>query len=320
MKRVKAFAPASIGNLAVGFDILGLALSELGDTVELVGEKLGQPLDSTRAEVNELLTIESIQGIDETLPKELKKNTASQAILSFLGENPLPYRFSLRIKKGIPLSSGLGGSAASAVAGVLAVNEFLPRPLSKKGLLKYAIQGEAVASGSVHADNVAPCLLGGLQLVVGEAETISLPWPQAVCSVVVCPSLKIDTKKARGLLRETLPLKAHVEQSASLAGFIAGCFTSDLNLIQSSLKDVLIEPQRKSMIAGFEEAKRSALEAGALGFSISGAGPSVFALTAGREVAERVSFAIEQTFDQHNLSSKKWISENNSEGALVVSS
>ena len=228
----------------------------------------------------------SVQG-PEGLPTDPEKNTATAGLLALLRERKLKYGFRVSIEKGIPLSSGMGGSAASAVAGVVAANELLDDKLSNSELLRYALVGEAVASGTVHADNVAPSLLGGLVLVrSAEAQDIvQLPSPNLVC-VLVHPDLQVSTREARKILKPDIALGAHVRQSSRLAGFMAGCFSGDIELIARCLEDEIIEPQRARLIRGFENVKKAALQSGAIGCSISGSGPSVFAWSK-KEVADK---------------------------------
>ena len=215
------------------------------------------------------------------LPLEAAANTAGVALLRMREALGLPFGMAVRIDKGIPLKAGLGGSAASAVAAVVAANALLETPLDRIALLKFAMQGEAVASGSLHADNIAPSLYGGLVLTVGidEPQISSIPVPADVRCVLVHPDLHVATREARRILRPTCALGDVVWQSANLAGFITGCFLDDLELIRASLEDVLIEPQRRVLIRGFDAVKRAARDAGALGCSISGAGPTMFAWT-----------------------------------------
>jgi homoserine kinase len=200
----------------------------------------------------------------------------------------LPFGFDMRIEKGIPLGSGLGGSAASAVAAVVAANALLPKPCTKLELLKFAMHGEAVASGSMHVDNIAPSLFGGLVLTVGidNPHVKQIPVPRAVRAVMVHPHLFLSTKEARSILRSSVAMSDFVWQTAHLAGFISGCYTDDIELIRASLEDVVIEPQRQTLIPGFPDVRRAAMATGALGCSISGAGPTVFAWALEHQAAQ----------------------------------
>ncbi len=302
-----AFAPASVGNVAVGFDILGHSVAALGDRVRV----------SRRAEPG--VTIRSISGVVADLPLLTEKNTAGMAALALSRELDLSYGFELEIEKGIPLGSGLGGSAASAVAAVVAAAALVDESLDRTRLLKFAMQGEAVASGSVHVDNIAPSLFGGLVLTVGIDNPFvkQVPVPATVRCVLVHPHMVLATREAREILRKSVALSDVIWQQANLAGFLAGCYTSDLPLIRESLLDVVIEPQRQVLIPGFVAVKQAALEAGALGASISGAGPTVFAW-AEEPDAENVRAGMVAAFRRHGLESDSWVSRIDREGARVV--
>ena len=277
--KAKAFAPASIANVAVGFDILGFSFPTVGDTVTVT--RLLEPK----------VIVTKVSGvISDAIPKDANKNTAAVALEALRISEGLSYGFSIEIEKGIPLSSGMGGSAASAVAAVVAANSLLERPLNQQKLIEYALQGEAAASGSIHADNVAPCMMGGLCLAVTHdpPNIIQVPVPKEILVVLVHPQLQIDTKTARSILKRDLMLSEHVHQSARLGGFVAACFLNNIPLISTTMLDLIVEPQRKTLIPGFSEAKKKALSLGAIGFSIAGSGPSVFAWVVGLENANRV--------------------------------
>lgn len=302
-----AFAPASVGNVGVGFDILGHSVAALGDRVRVV----------RRSERG--VAIRSITGVVADLPLAAEKNTAGMAVLALARELELPFGFELEIEKGIPLGSGLGGSAASAVAAVVAAAALVEEPLDRTRLLKFAMQGEAVASGSVHVDNIAPSLFGGLVLTVGIDNPFvkQVPVPESVRCVLVHPHMVLATREARAILGKSVALSDVIWQQANLAGFLAGCYTSDLPLIRESLLDVVIEPQRQVLIPGFVAVKQAALAAGALGGSISGAGPTVFAW-AEQQDAENVRAGMVAAFRAHGLESDSWVSGIDREGARVV--
>ena len=308
-----AFAPATTGNVGVGFDILGVALKTApGDTVTVA-----------KTEQKGLVEIAGATGGVE-VPLAPEKNTATAGLLKLLKDFDLPWGFKVKIKKGIPLGSGMGGSAASAVAGVVAANALLPKPLSKSELLKYAIVGESVASGSIHGDNVAPCLFGGLVLVQPGAEdttamnVVSIPFPSKLVFVVALPKIQVGTKEARGILKPHVALHDFVKQSGYLSGFICGCFQNDLDLIASSLKDILIEPQRTHLIQGFPAVQKAALQNGALGCTISGAGPAVFAVAKLKDAA-KIKKAMVGAFNQAGVGpAQGWISTVNKKGASVI--
>lgn len=302
-----AFAPASVGNVAVGFDVLGCSVPALGDRV------------TARRITERRVRITGICGVAAELPTDPAVNTAGIAVSTLMETLQPGYGFALTIEKGIPLGSGLGGSAASAVAAVVAANALLPESLDKLDLLKFAMKGEAMASGTVHVDNVAPSLYGGLILTVGIDDPIvtRIPVPGVIRCVLVHPRIELTTRTARQILKPTVNLSDVIWQQANLAGFLAGCFTGDLRLIRASLQDVVIEPQRKALIPGFDRAKDAALATGALGFSISGAGPTVFAWCE-EPSAEAVCLAVVKAFQSEGLVSDRWIAPVDELGAQVL--
>jgi homoserine kinase len=304
--RVTAFAPGSVGNVAIGFDILGFSVDAVGDRVHL--KRVAKPG----------VTITAIHGAVD-LPLEAERNTAGRSLLA-LQESVLPeFGFEMEIEKGIPLGSGLGGSAASAVAAVVAANALLAQPLPKLELLKFAMQGEAVASGSLHVDNIAPSLFGGLVLTVGidHPRVKQIPVPSGVRAVIVHPHMFLSTRQARAILRRSVDLSDFVWQTANLAGFISGCYTNDLDMIRESLRDVVIEPQREALIPGFADVQRAAIDAGSLGGSISGAGPTMFAWTLERD-AERVRDAMVAELTRRSIECDRWIVPLDAPGARVL--
>ncbi|NNM59173.1 MAG: homoserine kinase [Legionellales bacterium] len=302
-----AFAPATCANVAVGFDILGFALADIGDTVTL-----------TRHDKREC-TLE-ISGITTDLPKNPHQNTATIGIVSLLNDLGLnDCGFHIHIHKGIPLASGMGGSAASAVAGMVALNAFLKKPLELSQLAKYALMGEGVASLNAHPDNIIPSLYGGLTLSY-QTENLTpviLPTANLYCALVH-PHLQISTSAARAILSPTISLAQHSRQSAYLAGFIAGLFRQDYDLIKYVLQDILIEPQRAPSVTGFYAVKQAALEAGALGASLSGSGPSVFALCANQCIAQTTRDAMLAAFHQCGIGADGYVSEMGTQGAKII--
>lgn len=305
---VSAFAPATVGNVAVGFDILGFAIESLGDTVTLYRSE--QP--SVR--------IGRISGVVEELPRGADENTATVGLVQLIADRGLPFGFRVDIDKGIPLGSGMGGSAASAVAAIVAANEFLEHKLSRAEMLGYALLGESVSSGDVHGDNVTPSLFGGLTLTraLDPIDVVEIPVPDDICCVLVHPEHRIDTRNARKVIPKDLPLSIFVSQSANLGGFISGCYMGDTSLIRRSLHDLLIEPHRAPLIPGFSKVRQAALEQNALGCSISGAGPSLFAWVENPTDAEAVRDAMIQAFAQEGVKSSAWISPVSCRGAYVV--
>ena len=305
--RATAFAPASVGNVAIGFDILGFSVDALGDRVSV----------ARRAEPG--VAISAVRGIAGELPHEPRDNTAGRALLAMQEAAQPDFGFVLEIDKGIPLGSGLGGSAASAVGAVVAANALLPAPCSRPELLKFAMAGEAVASGSRHVDNIAPALYGGLVLTVGidEPRVKQIPVPATIRAVIVHPHMFLATARARAILKRSVELSDFVWQTANLAGFISGCYTDDLDMIRASLEDVVIEPQRQALIPGFQEVRRAALQAGALGCSISGAGPAMFAWAL-EGSSGAVMAAMRREFEAKGLATDGWIVDLRGAGARVI--
>jgi homoserine kinase len=302
-----AFAPASVGNVGIGFDILGFSVDALGDRARV--RRLESP------EVR----IEAIHGVVRDLPLHAERNTAGRALMAMREALGLEFGFELVLEKGIPLASGLGGSAASAVAAVVAANALLAQPRTLLELLKYAMHGEAVASGSMHVDNIAPSLFGGLVLTVGidHPRVKQIPVPAAIRAVIVHPHMFLSTRQARAILKHSVEMADFVWQTANLAGFISGCYTNDLDMVRESLEDVVIEPQRAALIPGFAEVRRAALSAGALGCSISGAGPTTFAWCLESQAAA-VGAAMVLEFAQHGLKADHWITSIPPTGARVL--
>ncbi len=310
-QQASAFAPASIGNVAVGFDVLGLAIEKVGDQV----------VATRRNEAGVSISAVKASGFAkgaELLSREPTENTAGIAALELLADYEPGFGVNLEIIKGIPLGSGMGSSAASAVAAAAAVNALLPRPLNLEQLLSYALAGEAFASKASHADNVAPSLFGGLCFCPPRdlPNVYRLTLPEDVVSVVVHPGIRIDTAASRGALSSQCPLTTAVTQSGLLGGFVLACERNDRELLGRALEDVLVEPQRCNAIPAFASAKKNALAAGSYGFSISGSGPAVFALCHSDQ-AESVTTAIEQAFLEAGMSTNAWISSGQSSGVEI---
>ena len=300
-----AFAPASVGNVGVGFDILGHVIAGAGDTVTV------RRIDALE------VRIKAIRGTTVDLPLEAPSNTAGAALIALREALSLPFGFEVEIDKGIPLGSGMGGSAASCVAALVAANELLDTPLSREALYPYALVGEAVASGGRHGDNLGPMLLGGLVLATAE-HLVKVTVPDAWHSVLVHPDAILETRRAREALKGDYALGEFVAQSANLALVLAGCHAGDAQLVRAGLKDVLVEPRRSPLIVGFDAAKQAALQAGALGASISGAGPSVFGWFETRAQAEAAAPAIQAAFAAAGFDSQAWVSPLNSPAAQVL--
>lgn len=311
MSNIKIFCPATIANLNCGFDVMGLCLETIGD--EMIFRK-----SPTKG-----IKITKITGAE--LPFEIDKNVAGVAALAILNNyekdfNPVSFGIEIEIHKKIKTGSGIGSSAASAAGAVFGVNEILGKPYSKSELVHFAMKGEAIASGSEHADNVAPCLLGGFTLVRGydPLDIIKIESPNELFAVVLHPHIEIKTSDARAVLEPMISLKNAIKQWGNLGGLIAGLYMKDYEIISRSLEDVIIEPLRKGLIPNFDKVKNSALKNGALGAGISGAGPSIFALCKGSSIAKNVAKTMENTYLKTNIPFDIHISKVNDEGVKII--
>lgn len=309
MTSVTAFAPATVSNVACGFDVLGFALEAPGDevTVRLAGAGV---------------RIEDITGDGGRLPRDPAKNTAGVAALTLLATLGERRGVSLRIRKGLPLSSGLGGSAASAAAAVVAVDAILGAGASVDTLIACALEGERLGAGSAHADNIAPALCGGLVLVrsAHPPDVVRLPVPAGLTAVVVHPALEIETARARALVGDTVLLADAVRQWANLGALVDGLHRGDFALISRALEDTIAEPRRAPLVPGLASIKRAAVDAGALGCSLSGSGPSIFALCASPDVAAAVGDAMRSAVQAHiGGEAQTYISPIAQRGARVLS-
>jgi homoserine kinase len=311
IESVTVHAPATVANVGSAFDAIGFAVHDLGDTV------------TASLSANTSIQIRSIEGDMDQLSKDAKRNTASvavHALLCALGNETLG--ITLDIYKGLPIGSGLGSSSASAAAAVVAVNELLEKPFSRHQLVPFAMEGERIACGTAHADNVAPAILGGFILIRNSCplEIIELPSPAELCIALVIPNIELRTSDARKVLRDTISLRSATRQWANVAGLVAGLYRGDLNLIGRSIEDVIIEPQRSKLIPGFYDVQQAALQRGALGCSISGAGPSLFAISDSNQRAQDIGRAMAAEWNNHGIEAKYMVSQINTGGATLVSS
>lgn len=311
MYEIKVFCPATIANLNCGFDVMGLCLETIGDEMII------------RKSPEKGIRITKITGAN--LPLETEKNVAGVAALALLNyyvihDVAIEFGFEIEIHKKIKAGSGIGSSSASAAGAVFGINELLGKPFTKHELVDFAMKGEVVASGSEHADNVAPCLLGGFTLVRGynPLEVIRIDSPENLYAVVLHPHIEVKTSDSRAVLHPMISLKSAITQWGNLGGLIAGLYTNDYELIGRSLQDVIIEPLRKHLIPNFDEVKNVAMQNGALGAGISGAGPSIFALCKGLEIAEEVANAITKSYENTGIAFDIHISKINSEGTCIM--
>jgi homoserine kinase len=318
-RRVRVFSPATLSNLGPGFDVLGLALSAPGDGVE-----------AERAEGTPGVHIVEITGDGGVLPRDAARNVAGVAAAHVLdravheGHAPRDTGVRLWLRKGIPIAGGLGGSAASSVAGAMAANEVLGRPFSRMELVESALAGEALAAMTPHGDNILPCLLGGIVLVrsLSPPDVVRLPAPPGLHLAVVHPHSEVSTAAARALLKDRrVGLEDAVANAGNAAAFVAALYTGDLELLGRSVDDRLVEPLRAPLVPGFRRVKEAAAEGGALACSISGSGPTMFAIADSEPRARSAAEAMRAAFaEAAGLESDVFVGQVNGAGTLVVSS
>jgi len=277
ISEIEIFCPGTIANVSCGFDVLGLALDGIGDRMIL------------RTSANPGIKITKIEG--QNLPLETEKNVAGVAALKLLEHLNSSRGFEIEIYKNIKAGSGIGSSAASSAGAVWGINKLLGEPLSPKELIVFAMEGERLASGVAHADNVAPALLGGFTLVRSyePLDVISLPHPSELYATVIHPQIEIKTSDSRRILKQNISMKQAITQWGNVGALVAGLYTEDYDLIGRSLEDVVVEPIRSILIPEFDTIKAAVLNVGALGCGISGSGPSIFALSKGEEIAKAVA-------------------------------
>mgnify|MGYP001154568608 CR=1 FL=1 len=306
MKEIRIFAPATIANVSCGFDILGLCLETIGD--EMVIRKVTEK------------GIKITKIVGQNLPLETEQNVAGVAGLALLNAIDVDFGFEIEIYKNIKPGSGIGSSAASSAGAVFGMNELLGRPFSLKELVPFAMQGEKLASGSAHADNVAPALLGGFTLVKGydPLEIIKIDAPSELYATVIHPQIEVKTSEARSVLKQQVSLKQMVKQMGNLGGLISGLYTEDYDLISHSLHDEIIEPHRSILIPEFDTIKQVSLDAGALGSGISGSGPSIFALSKGEEIANEVGRKMAEVYKNISIDFDVHVSKMNAGGMSVL--
>ncbi len=307
-QKVTAFAPATVANVSCGFDILGFAIEDLGDKVSVY-------LSDTPG-----IRVIRIEGDKGKLPYEADKNTCSVAIRAMLEALDFEGGVEIELFKGLPLGSGMGSSAASAVAALVATNTLLGNPFEKKDLLPFAIESERIACGAGHADNVSPALLGGFVLIreYHPLDVIPLHVPRGLYCTLVHPHLVLNTSDSRSVLRRNVSLQDATTQSGNIAGLVAGLFQEDMALISRSLNDVIAEPSRSVLIPGYEEVKEGIKPAGALGCGISGSGPTIFILSPSEEIAWEVSRMAQKVFDAMQLPIDLYVSAINTRGAYII--
>jgi homoserine kinase len=307
MQSVSVFAPASVANVSCGYDVLGLALEKPGDKVSMHLNGSGK------------ITLDKIEGDDGRLPLDPVKNIVTAVVKYYLDQLGVSQGVNVELYKQMPFGSGLGSSSASAVAGLVAINELMGNPLTREQLLPLAMEGERLACGNAHADNVAPALLGGVVLIrsYDPLDVIRLPYPESLRVAVLYPYVEIPTMEARKILKTSVPITDAIKQWGNVGGLVAGFCTHDIKLIGRSMEDFIIEPVRAMLIPNFYEMREIAMENGALGFGISGSGPSVFALCDNDKIATGILDKLAKHLEVADIGSNQYISAINGQGAIV---
>ena len=306
MDRIKIFSPATVANISCGFDALGLALEGIGDEMVF-----------TKRNDNQLI-ITKIEGAN--LPYNINENLVGTVIKAMLNDQNMQLGLDIEIYKGFKPGSGLGSSAASAAGTAFAINELLGKPFTKTELVQFAMLGEEAACGSPIADNVSAALFGGFVLIrsLSPVEVISLPVPDDLFITALHPQIEIKTEDARNVLPQEIPLKDAITQWSNVGGLVSGLYTNDYKLIGRSLQDVIVEPYRKKLIPHFDSVKRAALNTGALGAGISGAGPTIFAISKGESHAKQVELAIDNIYSKTDIEYYTFVSSINKEGVKII--
>ena len=306
MDSVKVFAPATVANVSCGFDVLGFCLDQVGDEIRI--KKTEQP------------GVRITKIVGQQLPLATKENVAGVAAEALLKKHPTDFGFEIEIYKGIKAGSGIGSSAASSAGTVFGINALLGEPFSRNQLIEFAMKGEELASGTAHADNVSPALLGGFTLVRcgQQPDVISLPCPTELYATIIHPKIELRTADARSVLKQKIPLEKGIQQWGNLAALVSSLYTNDYDLMSRSLVDVVIEPERSVLIPHFKEMKTAAIAAGALGSGISGSGPSIFNLSKGPETADKVRQALINTFSPLDIEFDTFVSPINKNGVQLI--
>jgi len=306
MKEIKIFSPATVANVACGFDVLGFCLDSIGD--EMIIRKTDK----------KGIHITKIEGFD--LPFEAELNVAGVSALALYEDAKPDCGFEIEIYKKIKPGSGIGSSSASAAGSVFAINELLRKPYNKTELTNFAMKGEAVASKSEHADNLAPAIFGGFTLVKSlvPLEILQIPTPSELYATIIHPQIEIKTSEARAILPKDVALQDAIIQWANVGSLIHALHTDDYRLIQRSLQDIIVEPHRSKLIPLFNDVKNAAINAGALGAAISGSGPSIFSLSKGLEIAKNVEVAIKNIYKKTNIEFDTFVSKINTEGVKII--
>ena len=306
MDEIKIFSPATVANVACGYDVLGFCLDTIGDEMVI------------RKSQEKGIRITKIEGFD--LPFNVEENVAGVSALAMYNAIDVDFGFEIEIYKSIKPGSGFGSSAASAVGSVFGMNELIGKPFNKTQLTAFAMKGEAIASQCEHADNLAPALFGGFTLVksVKPLEVLQLPTPKDIFAVVIHPQIEIKTSESRAILPSKVELKNAINQWANVGSLVHALHTNNYDLLSRSLQDHVVEPYRSQLIPYFKEVKQAALDSGALGCSISGAGPSIFTLNKGLDSANRVKHAMQNIYDKTTIDFEIYVTKINEEGVKIL--
>ena len=307
MKKIKVFAPASIANLGCGFDVMGMALDEVGDVLEMTLDEDGEGIAIT----NETSV---------PLPEDIEDNVITPVLRKFFEITGRHGRVQVRVLKKIYPGSGIGSSAASSAAAAFGINELFGAPLSEEDVVVCSMEGENLASGGYHADNAAPAVMGGITLIRGydPLDIIKLPVPGNLYCPVIHPHLTVSTKQARSILPREIPMHTAITQWGNVGGLVAGLCTGNIELVGRAMRDAVAEPFRKQFIPGFDELRAKLLGAGALAMNISGSGPSVFALANRADIAQRVGAIMERHFAQQGILSETYVVKVSNKGARLI--
>jgi len=306
MNEIKIFSPATVANVACGFDVLGFCLDSVGD--EMIIRKTGK----------KGIHITKIENFD--LPYETELNVAGVSAQAMYNAINVDFGFEIEIYKNIKPGSGIGSSAASAVGSVFGMNELLGKPFNKTQLTEFAIKGEAIASKCEHADNLAPALFGGFTLVksISPIQILKIPSPKDLYATIIHPQIEIKTSESRAILPKEVALSKAIEQWANLGSLVHALHTSDYDLIRDSLKDVIVEPHRSQLIPHFNDVKYAVLNTGALGAGISGSGPSIFSLSKGLETANKVKNVMQDVYTKTDIDFDIHVTKINTEGVKII--
>ena len=306
MDTIKVFSPGSVTNLSCGYDILGFCLDKVGDTIIV------------KKTAEQGLRISSIDKYD--LPLSIDENVAGIAAKAMINEVKISHGLDIKIEKGIKPGSGIGSSAASSAGTVFAINKIIGSPFSDRELIRFAMEGEKYVSGSYHADNVSPILLGGITLVrsVKDLDIIKLPNPKDLIATIIRPEIEIKTSDSRKVVKSKVTIDKMVRQSANLAAFISSLYTEDYDLMSNSIVDEIIEPDRALLIPEYYNIKQISLGAGAIACGISGSGPAIFSLSKSDKVANNILDKMSSHFDSVNINYNGFVSKINSEGVKVI--